>query len=56
MFEKVAIPEDVLEKVANFKQKLEELLPLLEAIGIAIARIQIGTIIWIMGTRNKPCR
>lgn len=52
MFEKVAIPEDVLEKVANFKQKFEELLPILEAIGVIIAGYKLGELfgLWGKGT------
>ena len=49
MFERVEIPQDVLNKVADFKQKLQELLPILEAIGITIAGYKIGELLGLWG-------
>lgn len=49
MFEEVDIPADVIEKANFIKEKLQELLPLLEAIGVIIAGYKLGELFGLWG-------
>ena len=52
MFESVKIPDDVMQKATAIREEFEKILPLLEAIGIAIAGYKIGELfgLWGKGT------
>ena len=49
MFEEVAIPEDVIQRATAIKEKLQELLPILTAIGATIAGYKLGELFGLWG-------
>lgn len=49
MFEEVNIPQDVIDKATAIREKLKELLPILEAIGVVIAGYKLGQLFGLWG-------